>query len=101
MGVCTADCVITSLYIVHHGWTDVFVALKSLSVFGFCFCFIDTGMYDAYVIYQMECLDKATENILVQFITNILPSVLEEKCGYRLYIQGRDDMPGEGRHHRV
>lgn len=55
-------------------------------------------MYDAYVIYQMDCLDKATDNTLSQFTTKILPSVLEGKCGYRLFIHGRDDIPGQGQH---
>ncbi|XP_053295658.1 interleukin-1 receptor-like 1 isoform X1 [Pleuronectes platessa] len=55
----------------------------------------DARMYDAYVVYQMQKMDKVTENTLCQFITQVLPSVLEEKCGYRLFIQGRDDIPGE------
>ncbi|XP_029702522.1 interleukin-1 receptor-like 1 isoform X2 [Takifugu rubripes] len=50
----------------------------------------DTRMYDAFVIYQMEC-----ENTLQQFITKILPSVLEDKYRYRLFIHGRDDLPGQ------
>ncbi|TWW80396.1 hypothetical protein D4764_01G0002110 [Takifugu flavidus] len=55
----------------------------------------DTRMYDAFVIYQMECLDKKSENTLHQFITKILPSVLEDKYRYRLFIHGRDDLPGQ------
>lgn len=62
-------------------------------------CFlIDARTYDAYVIYQMECLDNATEDRLSEFITKTLPSVLEENYGYRLFIHGRDDIPGEGQH---
>ncbi|XP_015234365.1 PREDICTED: interleukin-1 receptor-like 1 [Cyprinodon variegatus] len=55
----------------------------------------DTRMYDAYVVYQTESLDEETEETLSTFVTKILPSVLEDQCGYRLFIQGRDDIPGE------
>ncbi|KAM6934573.1 interleukin-1 receptor type 1-like [Xenentodon cancila] len=57
--------------------------------------------YDAYVIYQTQNLDKATEDKLLWFVAKSLPSVLEDKCGYRLFIQGRDDMPGEDRLEQV
>ncbi|KAM9804540.1 interleukin-1 receptor-like 1 [Neosynchiropus ocellatus] len=51
-----------------------------------------TKVYDAYVIYQPQW---ETKYLLREFISRLLPSVLEEQCGYKLFIQGRDDTPGE------
>uniref|UniRef100_A0A8C6LJP7 TIR domain-containing protein n=1 Tax=Nothobranchius furzeri TaxID=105023 RepID=A0A8C6LJP7_NOTFU len=56
----------------------------------------DGSVYDAFVIYETEDLDEDAEDKLLHFVTVALPSVLEEKCGYQLFIQGRDDIPGEG-----
>ncbi|XP_070400586.1 interleukin-1 receptor-like 1 isoform X2 [Nothobranchius furzeri] len=58
----------------------------------------DGSVYDAFVIYETEDLDEDAEDKLLHFVTVALPSVLEEKCGYQLFIQGRDDIPGEVHH---
>ncbi|GLD65802.1 interleukin-1 receptor-like 1 [Lates japonicus] len=55
----------------------------------------DARLYDAYVVYQTRCLDKVIEDTHCRFVTQTLPSVLEEQCGYQLFIHGRDDIPGE------
>ncbi|XP_020504834.2 interleukin-1 receptor type 1 isoform X2 [Labrus bergylta] len=57
----------------------------------------DGRVFDAYVVYQTQNLDNPSEDTFSLFVTKNLPSVLEEKCGYRLFIQGRDDIPGEDR----
>ncbi|XP_029967963.1 interleukin-1 receptor-like 1 [Salarias fasciatus] len=61
----------------------------------------DSRLYDAYVVYQNQGTDPLTENSLSRFVTEVLPSVLENKCGYRLFIHGRDDIPGEDRLEKV
>ncbi|XP_074155831.1 interleukin-1 receptor-like 1 isoform X3 [Sminthopsis crassicaudata] len=53
-------------------------------------------IYDAYVIYPRN-YQKRTEivNSMEYFVHQILPEVLENKCGYSLCIYGRDLLPGE------
>lgn len=58
--------------------------------------FPDRRLFDAYVVYQMQSPDKVTEDALAQFVARVLPSILEDRCGYRLFIHGRDAVPGEG-----
>ncbi|XP_072300206.1 interleukin-1 receptor-like 1 [Eucyclogobius newberryi] len=52
-------------------------------------------MFDAYVVYQLHSQDKLIEEALARFVSQDLPHVLEDKCGYKLFIHGRDDLPGE------
>ncbi|XP_054471852.1 interleukin-1 receptor-like 1 [Anoplopoma fimbria] len=73
------------------------LALFFRSCFPLSRCHKDGRLFDAYVVYQMQNADKVTEDALCQFVAKVLPFVLEEKCGYRLFIHGRDDIPGEDR----
>ncbi|XP_019524268.1 PREDICTED: interleukin-1 receptor-like 1 [Hipposideros armiger] len=56
----------------------------------------DGKVYDAYVIYprnQKDCPEVTSS--VEYFVHQILPDVLENKCGYNLFIYGRDLLPGE------
>ncbi|XP_078078076.1 interleukin-1 receptor type 1-like isoform X2 [Mustelus asterias] len=58
-------------------------------------CSVNDGKkYDAYIIYPQSSCSPCTTSILV-FIMDVVPQVLECQCGYKLFIPGRDDLPGE------
>ncbi|XP_068536227.1 interleukin-1 receptor-like 1 isoform X7 [Anas acuta] len=50
-------------------------------------------IYDAYVIYPRSYGNEA--NFVEYFVHQIMPDILENKCGYKLCIYGRDTYPGE------
>lgn len=56
--------------------------------------FLDGKIYDAYVLYTKGSGGSSFYH-LETFVLRILPSVLEQQCGYNLFILGRDDLPGE------
>ncbi|XP_029792976.1 interleukin-1 receptor-like 1 isoform X2 [Suricata suricatta] len=56
----------------------------------------DGKIYDAYVIYPRNYTNSPERASAVEyFVHQILPDVLENKCGYNLCIYGRDLLPGE------
>ncbi|KAL1288476.1 IL1RL1 [Ovibos moschatus] len=56
----------------------------------------DGKIYDAYVIYPRSCKNSpAGASSVEYFVYQILPDVLENKCGYNLCIFGRDLLPGQ------
>lgn len=64
----------------------------------FLFSFSDGKIYDAYVIYPRNQKNSPEGASSVEhFVHQILPDVLENKCGYNLCIYGRDLRPGEGK----
>ncbi|NXJ66588.1 IL1R1 protein, partial [Rostratula benghalensis] len=54
----------------------------------------DGKVYDAYVLYRKSSGGRSLCR-LETFVRRMLPDVLEQQCGYNLFILGRDDLPGE------
>nr|XP_033805900.1 interleukin-1 receptor type 1-like [Geotrypetes seraphini] len=55
----------------------------------------DGKLYDGYVIYP-----KSNKPIMAHmniFVLKMMPEVLEKQCGYKLFIFGRDELPGEAK----
>ena len=74
------------------GW-EVFKACYS---FWLMWCLLhvpDGSRHDVYVVYHSQ---EKSKGILNRFLSQALPHVLEQKCGYRVFIHGRDDMPRAG-----
>ncbi|XP_063300699.1 interleukin-1 receptor type 1-like [Pelobates fuscus] len=54
----------------------------------------DGKFYDAYIMYPKDT--KGTSSFTMDvFVLKVLPGVLERQCSYRLFIFGRDDIPGQ------
>ncbi|XP_038596815.1 interleukin-1 receptor-like 2 [Tachyglossus aculeatus] len=54
----------------------------------------DGKLYDAYVLYSKPNKESQS-HALNMLVMQILPGVLEKQCGYKLFIFGRDDFPGQ------
>lgn len=54
----------------------------------------DGKIYDAYILYSKTFGARSSSDVDT-FVFKILPEVLEEQFGYRLFICGRDDCAGE------
>lgn len=55
----------------------------------------DGKSYDAYVSYLHG--NELGLSSTMTFALHSLPAVLEEHFGYKLFISGRDELPGEGK----
>ncbi|XP_078118585.1 interleukin-1 receptor type 1-like isoform X1 [Sander vitreus] len=55
---------------------------------------LDGKLYDAYVAYAQPCAIGFSKEV-EEFALRTLPQVLENACGYKLFIGGRDCMPGK------
>ncbi|XP_076990093.1 interleukin-1 receptor-like 2 isoform X2 [Tamandua tetradactyla] len=54
----------------------------------------DMKVYDAYVLYPKLPRESQSHD-MDTLVLKILPEVLERQCGYKLFILGRDDFPGQ------
>ncbi|XP_047226008.1 interleukin-1 receptor type 1-like isoform X3 [Girardinichthys multiradiatus] len=55
---------------------------------------LDGKLYDAYVAYPNPGAFGFNEEV-EEFVLQTLPKVLEQACGYKLFIAGRDCLPGQ------
>ncbi|KAM7406882.1 hypothetical protein PAMA_002872 [Pampus argenteus] len=55
---------------------------------------LDGKLYDAYVVYPQPCSVGFSQEVET-FALHTLPDVLEKACGYKLFITGRDCLPGQ------
>ncbi|XP_045910622.1 interleukin-1 receptor type 1-like [Micropterus dolomieu] len=55
---------------------------------------LDGRLYDAYVAYPQPCSIGFSKEVET-FALHTLPQVLENACGYKLFIAGRDCQPGQ------
>lgn len=58
------------------------------------FILTDGKLYDAYVSYPR--VDDHSVSFATTFALHILPEVLENQLGYKLFVSGRDALPGSG-----
>ncbi|XP_032111435.1 interleukin-1 receptor-like 2 isoform X3 [Sapajus apella] len=54
----------------------------------------DGKLYDAYVLYPKPH-KESQRHAVDALVLKILPEVLERQCGYKLFIFGRDEFPGQ------
>ncbi|KAG9348891.1 hypothetical protein JZ751_029208 [Albula glossodonta] len=85
------------MVMMHHRFkVDVVLAYRKLRPVTTSKKDADGKLYDAYVssLHDEELCSSWLQNFCLQ----VLPDVLEHRHGYKLFIHGRDDLPGEAAH---
>lgn len=70
--------------------------LNELFFFFFPLSDLDGKLYDAYVAFPPPGAVGYSDGV-ESFAIHVLPEVLEKACGYKLFIAGRDCLPGQGK----
>ncbi|KAG7463618.1 hypothetical protein MATL_G00178520 [Megalops atlanticus] len=92
--ICMAVPVVIAGAVMYHVFkVDAVLALRGLRSLVASKTGTDGKLYDAYVSYLHSAALCSS-----RFCLQVLPAVLEQQHGYKLFIRGRDDLPGEGVH---
>ncbi|KAM8785751.1 interleukin-1 receptor-like 2 isoform 3-T3 [Rhynchonycteris naso] len=70
------------------------IALWYRSTFHSTWNIEDGKLYDAYILYPKLQREHQKYNVNT-LVLKVLPEVLERQCGYKLFIFGRDEFPGQ------
>ncbi|XP_041700584.2 interleukin-1 receptor type 1 isoform X1 [Coregonus clupeaformis] len=83
-----------SVVIYHRFKIDIVLSFRRMFPFLYTNTESDGKLYDAYVAYP-HLFGSGASGEVEMFALHTLPQVLEGRCGYRLFILGRDSLPGE------
>ncbi|CDQ62025.1 unnamed protein product [Oncorhynchus mykiss] len=83
-----------SVVIYHRFKIDIVLSFRRMFPFLYTNTESDGKLYDAYVAYPHLSGSVASGEVEM-FALHTLPQVLEGRCGYRLFILGRDSLPGD------
>ncbi|KAI4898517.1 hypothetical protein NFI96_016182 [Prochilodus magdalenae] len=87
---------LTGVFLYREFKVELVLAFRTLCPFLYESTDGDGKLYDAYVVYPRFHDDTSSEAFEI-FAMKTLPQVLEGSYGYRLFILGRDSVPGQGR----
>ncbi|KAJ8012962.1 hypothetical protein DPEC_G00048330 [Dallia pectoralis] len=83
-----------SAFIYHCFKMDIVLSFRRMCPFLYTNTESDGKLYDAYVTYP-SLFGGGVSGEAEIFALHMLPQFLEERCGYKLFILGRDSLPGQ------
>ncbi|KAJ8332458.1 hypothetical protein SKAU_G00426310 [Synaphobranchus kaupii] len=91
---CAAVPVVVAMVMIYRRFkVDVVLTIRRLRPLGFSERDVDGKLYDAYISSLHS--EAPCSSQLGNFCLQVLPEVLEHRHGHKLFICGRDDLPGE------